>query len=406
MWNGNKRFLDFKKKSRKVLGILAFDFSAAFDTVDPGTLLSKLSDAGVNGQELEWFDSYLTGGQQCVDWGGTRSDYIPVKFGVRQGSILGPLLFISLMASLPHHLGLKDNENCGYADDVCLWATGKTVSEVKTRLNQLAQSFVEFAAGNALSLNESKTQLLLAGPITKPDRENFTIKVGQEEISPSTELELLGVKFDKKLSLTPYMESLSKTVRQRTAMIARLSYHLPRGHYLRLLAQGLVYGKISYAAAATITPRLPGDTSAPSGICKDIQTALNDVARTLTGHRRSEHVSVSTLLHSANLPSLNGVAVQALALETWKAFHSQDGPNTTRNPLGKAIFGDLHNPAPAQRSTRASTQGQVNLPLLMAAPTMAYSAVKIWNQNEALRSARTISAAKSIARKLAKAAPL
>ena len=392
----------------KVLGILAFDFSAAFDTVDPTALLSKLSTRGVRGRELDWFHSYLSGGYQCVDWAGTLSEYIPVQYGVRQGSILGPLLFITLMADLPQHLDLLQDEICGYADDVCVWATGKDVDEVRAKLARIAQAFVDFAAGNALSLNESKTQLLLAGQVTKASRSAFSVRVGQAHISPGSEMELLGAKFDSKASLNPYTTSLAKSVKQRASLITRMAHHLPRGNYLRLLAQGLTYGKVSYAAAATLAPRLPGDSSPPSEASKTIQIALNDVARTLTGHKRSDHIPVSTLLHSAQLPSLNEVAVKALAIEAWKAFHSDDGPGASRNPLGTAIFdcGDESKSAFPNKNTRARSQGHIPLPLKFAAPTMVYSAAKIWNQCSSLRSARTLSAARAVAKQLAKAAPI
>jgi hypothetical protein len=84
-----------------VVGILAFDLSSAFDTVDKELLLPKLAAMGIAGTALKWFESYLSGRQQCVDWSGTRSGFAEVRFGVRQGSILGPILFLVLMADLP-----------------------------------------------------------------------------------------------------------------------------------------------------------------------------------------------------------------------------------------------------------------------------------------------------------------
>ena len=247
--------------------------------------------------------------------------------------------------------------------------------------------------------------LLLAGRGTSLVKDSFSVRVGQAEIFSSPNIELLGVTFDNKLSMTPYASNLATTARQRAGIIRRLACHLPRGRYLRLLSQGLVYGKVSYAAAATLTPRLPGDTSAPSGVAKNIQVALNDVARTLTGQKRSDQVPISSLLQSAGLQSLNAIAVNAVAVEAWKAYHSSDGPNAARNPLGNAIFSsrDFH---PQDRPTRAKTSGQVPLPLPMAAPTMAYSAVKVWNENPELRAAESLKAAKSVAKRLARAAPL
>jgi hypothetical protein len=73
---------------------MVFDLSAAFDTVDKSIRLPKLSKMGINGRELNWFQSYLTDGHQCVEWNGTRWEFVVVSYGVRQGSIWGPVLYL------------------------------------------------------------------------------------------------------------------------------------------------------------------------------------------------------------------------------------------------------------------------------------------------------------------------
>jgi hypothetical protein len=90
----------------KIIGVLAFDLSAAFDTLDPAVLIPKLEALGLLGSSLHWFTSYLTGGLQLVDWEGSRSSTAKVHFGVRQGSILGPLLFLIHVADLPDAIGV------------------------------------------------------------------------------------------------------------------------------------------------------------------------------------------------------------------------------------------------------------------------------------------------------------
>jgi hypothetical protein len=145
-----------------IVGVLGFDLSATFDTVDAAVLLPKLERLGFQGRSLRWFSSYLSGGEQCVEWNGVRSAFIKVRYGVRQGSILGPMLYLLHVADMPDVVGVKDGDNSGYADDTAIWPTGRTVAEVVQKLNALAQRFASYAKGNGLVLNAAKTQLLFS----------------------------------------------------------------------------------------------------------------------------------------------------------------------------------------------------------------------------------------------------
>ena len=68
------------------------DLQKAFDTVDHSILCKKLEGMGVI--STEWFKSYLADRQQVVTINGTTSSPCYANYGVPQGSILGPLLFL------------------------------------------------------------------------------------------------------------------------------------------------------------------------------------------------------------------------------------------------------------------------------------------------------------------------
>ena len=71
------------------------DLSAAFDTIDHNILLQRLEDLyGISGTPLNWFRSYLSNRTQTVIINNKLSQPSMLNFGVPQGSVLGPILFI------------------------------------------------------------------------------------------------------------------------------------------------------------------------------------------------------------------------------------------------------------------------------------------------------------------------
>ena len=73
---------------------MLLDLSAAFDTLDHSGVIGLLDEwYGISGIALQWFASYLTERQQRVKVKDCMSETFQTKYGVPQGSVLGPLLF-------------------------------------------------------------------------------------------------------------------------------------------------------------------------------------------------------------------------------------------------------------------------------------------------------------------------
>ena len=80
---------------RRVTLLVLLDLSAAFDTVDHTILLNRFSrDFGITGNVYSWFEFYLHNRSQSVPINCGTSDKFHTKYGVPQGSCIGPLLFV------------------------------------------------------------------------------------------------------------------------------------------------------------------------------------------------------------------------------------------------------------------------------------------------------------------------
>jgi hypothetical protein len=381
----------------KVLGVLGFDLSAAFDTLHPATLLKKLEALNITGRELSWYRSYLEGGEQCVDWDGSRSSYVAMEFGVRQGSILGPVLFLVHTADMASALGTRLNVT--YADDSTVWVVAGSLDELKAMLEDLASRFTAWAKGNGLAMNAAKTQLIVSSNAGAAGK-NLVVCVDGKDIEANGVFELLGVAFDRRFSTAPHDAVVAAATKQRASLISRLTHHLPRGNYLRQLALGLVCGKVSHALAAVNTPRMAAADGEANEKYKAIQVLFNNVARSIVGSKRCDKTHVIDLLKSARMPSINEMTTTALAMEAWRAYNSSDGGDGIRNPIGNIVF-DFDR----ARTNRSDTLGLVPVPL-RGHKSLVTNAAIMWNASPELRLARRRGEARRVATALGRAVPL
>ena len=106
----------------KIVIVVLLDLSAAFDTIDHEILLEKLQkDYGINGKASEWMQSYLQSRSFCVKIGDTFSPLLELLFGVPQGSLLGPILFILYIKALQMIAAKYGLDIQLYADDSQLY---------------------------------------------------------------------------------------------------------------------------------------------------------------------------------------------------------------------------------------------------------------------------------------------
>jgi len=269
---------------KKDVILVMLDLSAAFDTLDHDILLHRLQFRfGINGSALKWFTSYLTDRTQCVAIGPVNSSSTQVKFGVPQGSVLGPVLFTLYTAPLEDLILKHELEYMMFADDSQLYAVCNRPTDITPGLENCVTEIREWMTSNGLVLNDDKTEVIQFRSVYRRDSEDLvSLKVGSARITPSSCVRNLGVFLSSDGKMTTNVNSLCKSA----------FYALYRIGKIRPLLDEKLTEKLIHAF---VTSRLDYCNSLLYGIPKyeleRLQSVQNSAARLIKRNRRSDHIT-------------------------------------------------------------------------------------------------------------------
>ena len=301
----------------KINAALFLDLSAGFDVINLDLLLHKLHLYNFDENTLKWFESYLKGRQQCVQVESAFSPLLGVPFGVPQGSILGPILFLIFINELPEILkSTSENEENNTETDVTdeshiiVFADDNTPTCSETDPNEVIETMQEdsnivtgWFQKNEMIVSGEKTKLLLissranrSGKLSGPAR---GLNINGDYIEESESEKLLGLLINNTCTWKTHLygdeenPGLIKQLSQRIGILKRLKKYMPSSKFKQIVS-GIYYSKQMYCLTVYgCVWGLPGnmDVNKRNSIMitkedmRKLQVAQNSVMRLITNSR-------------------------------------------------------------------------------------------------------------------------
>ena len=347
--------------------LILLDLSAAFDTISHPLLLERLASIGITGVALSWFASYLTNRQQFVQLGNHRSGCSAVSLGVPQGSVLGPILFITYLLPLGKILRHHGVQFHCYADDTQIYISTKPNTTLPpTSLTACLQDIRSWMSRNFLKLNGSKTEVLLIGSKNTLSKAQTTtipnIIIDGFPVPFSTQVKSLGVILDSTLSFAPHIKNITRSAFFHIRNISRLRPSLSQPS-TEVLIHAFVTSRIDYCNSLL--------SGLPTKLLNRLQIIQNSAARIITRTKSSDHIT-PVLIQLHWLPVHFRIDYKNLLL-TYKALHN----------LAPTYLSDLLHEYTPSRSLRSSSAGLLTVPTsrlsTLGARAFSCTAPRLWN---------------------------
>ena len=235
------------KHKRHFSSVIFLDFAKAFDTVDHNILLAKLHHYGIRGIALKWFADYLNNRKQSVFILETLSKALSIKYGVPQGSIPGPILFLLYINDIVH--SSDEFKYTLFADDTSLFTEHNNQNVLIDNINEGLISVSNWLTANKLSLNVSKSNMLMFKPPNTTTSSNTKVSLNGTEIKQESVVKYLGIRIDNKLSWYDHISYVHTKISQGIGVIiCKLRHLLPlnslKSIYYSFVQSYLTYGLV------------------------------------------------------------------------------------------------------------------------------------------------------------------
>ena len=343
----------------KAVILLFIDLSAAFDTVDIDKLLHILNlDIGISGVALKWFESFLRGRNQHVLIQQSLSESRKVKFGVPQGSVLGPVLFNIYTRSLFDVIKDCGFSTSGYADDNNALQTFSLLFQydlITSQLPKLMSKIKHWMNEYFLKINPDKTEIIVFLPESLRDKQliNGAFLEG-DCIRFSNTVKNLGFNLDQFLNMEHHVNSTVSLCYSLLGDVARVR-HLLSDEDTESLVLSILGSRLDYCNSLLY--------GVNKSVIQKYQHIQNYGARIIS--KRNKRQSVSDVLMNLHWLPIEKRIVFKLLTFVYKSF----------NDMAPDCFASLI----SIRDGENLTLNNVYLNSCYGRRSFAYTAPRFWN---------------------------
>ena len=282
-----------------------FDFAKAFDRVSIPKLLLKLTTAGISGRLLSCIESFLTNRVQSVRVGQALSPLLPLRSGVPQGSVLGPVLFILFVNNITSYLPDKAKSKM-FADDLKSYVSIGDDND-KCSFQQVLDGITKWSATWQLPLSVAKCSWMLITNSPLAALDNYQLDC--TSLSHQDDIKDLGVLFNSKLNFSNHINSIIGKAKQRLFLICK-SFHNSNSEALIIAFKTYVIPLLEYCSQVW----------SPHSYCEIAR--IESVQRVFTKKLKSfENLSYKDRLTKAGMCSLEHRRLMADLSLTYKILH-------------------------------------------------------------------------------------